>query len=132
MLNRLATAFYLTIKSIIEQSYRLFFILQNILKFVIMEQIKVGYPYIDTLVADITYANGTSFPTPIDAVALVGLFPDIYWIEANALGQDVLCRAINEGTCPKIQTLSGNYEPKPFEWQQVGFFGGRPSKPPTK
>jgi hypothetical protein len=97
-----------------------------------MEQLKVGYPYIDVLVADITYANGMLFSTPIDAVALSLLFNDIYWIEANALGQDVLCRAINEGTCPKIQTLSGNYEPKPFDYIQVGFFGGRPSKPPTK
>jgi hypothetical protein len=97
-----------------------------------MEQIKVGYPHIDVLVADITYANGTPFGTPIDAPQLALLFPEIYWIEANALGQDVLCRVINEGTCPKIQTLVDNYEPKPFEWQQVGFFGGRPSKPPTK
>lgn len=97
-----------------------------------MEQIKVGYPYIDTTVADITYANGTSFTLPIDATQLVVLYPEIYWIEANALGQDVLCRVINEGTCPKVDTLSAIHEPKPFEWQQVGFFGGRPSKPPTK
>lgn len=97
-----------------------------------MEQLKVGYPYIDTLVADITYANGYSYSTPIDATQLALLYPDIYWIEANALGQDVLCRCINEGTCPVIGTVSAPYEPKPFEWQQVGFFGGRPSKPPTK
>ena len=97
-----------------------------------MEQLKVGYPYIDTLVADITFANGMAFSTPIDAVNLAQLYPEIYWIEANVLGQDVLCRAINEGTCPKIQTLSANHEPNPFEYVQVGFFGGRPTKPPTK
>ena len=97
-----------------------------------MEQIKVGYPYIDVTVADITYANGQPYLSPIDAVQLTLIHPDIYWIEANVLGQDVLCRVINDGTCPKVDTLSATHEPKPFEWLQVGFFGGRPSKPPTK
>ena len=97
-----------------------------------MEQLKVGYPYIDTLVADITFANGMAFSTPINSTQLAIQFPEIYWIEANVLGQDVLCRAINEGTCPNVITLGGIYEPKPFEYVQVGFFGGRPTKPPTK
>ena len=97
-----------------------------------MNQIKVGYPQLDVLVADIQQANGTTFPTPIDSVALCGLFPDIYWIEANELGFDVLCRCTNEGTCPQIQTLSGLYDPKPFYAVRADFFGGRPTKPPTK
>jgi hypothetical protein len=97
-----------------------------------MNQLKVGYPQLDVLVADITFANGMPFGTPIDAVNLALLFPEIYWIEANELGFDVLCRCVNEGTCPKIQTLTANFDPKPFYAVRADFFGGRPQKPPTK
>lgn len=92
-----------------------------------MEQYQVGYPLLDVNMPIITDANGQSFPSPIDAVQLTLLFPDIYWIEPNVLGRYVLCRVINEYTCPKISTAVTTHEPVIFD-----FFGGRPSKPPTR
>ena len=93
--------------------------------------IKVGYPTIDDMaLADIVGVFGNSVPL-MSATDLTLVHPDTFWIEQNSLGQDVLCRATVDGTCPKIVTLASVHMPKPFVIVE-DFIGGRPSKPPHK